>query len=876
MEGISSEAGEKDFFDKLRDLYLKEDGNIEQYEVELPILREAIDEIRMRLQNSYELLRPVGRGGAGIVIQVKDIQLGLDRALKLPRPKEAEIMESVKHEMEHLVKIRHENVIAIHTLGEVQVRNNSYPFFVMDFIDNATDLRKYLMNLTTTINCLDRITEKVASIFYDIARAIYFLHEKSIIHFDVKPGNILIDSTERPILGDLGYAKSVSTSDTAVIVGFTLFYAHPELTAQYHRGSSENRIRKPIAPKAFNYVWDIYAFGKTLLEALSIIDRTFPEAVSYDKTFLSLHLAACRMLDGKNLSDDQVNTYRFDQTKEGPLSYWETWAGLSRLEFRQEGLKYDSFKDVLADLQKLFSSTHITLLIPELDLYNPQRIQCSHGAPAPFTKRAKLIVEHPIFTRLSYFPHLSLMRHIYPTATHTRLEHSIGVFRNCCQYIRSLTNDAFNPFFQQVMNDKDLKCLLLASLLHDLGHYPLAHILEEIESGIDHIDLTIELIDSPVRDYEGHTLKEIIENSDWGWGVSTDCIKKLLGFDKDKKSSLFSEPTENIKMKTLASIISGPIDVDKLDYLIRDSHECYLRYGMLIDFERLISNLTVIIGRNSQDKCEIEIGVYDKGQSAAESLIFARYLLYQSVYWHHTSRSIRAMLHEAFRRADSKPMKRGSFIALFKALIDRKSDVNYITENDVINFLEKYTDETGKMLIDLIKKRQFYKRILTIHEEIKASEEGKHSFLDLFRQAYSKSGFRESLHKELYEQFSQAAAAKSDSHSTMLTTDNISKAKEILFSPESILIDIPSPSYGSAMSLRLIPEPQRLQRNYLTRKETGERISEVWANVHHKLMRFASKGRIYCHPDIRETLMAVLRPEDIRNILDTAIHTHIK
>ncbi len=89
----------------------------------------------------------------------------------------------------------------------------------------------------------------------------------------------------------------------------------------------------------------------------------------------------------------------------------------------------------------------------------------------------------------------------------------------------------------------------------------------------------------------------------------------------------------------------------------------------------------------------------------------------------------------------------------------------------------------------------------------------------------------------------------------------------VLQKPDRILCDCPNPPYGTKEKLRFLPEPERLQRNYLTRVEVGERVSEVWQQVYFKLMGIASKGRVYCDPLIRDTLMAALGPEAIRDTL---------
>lgn len=865
------------FWEELKACYESKDGNLSSYSVESPVLKQALQAIESNLSAMYELIDAIDRGGASIVVRVRHKKTQVDYALKLPRPRGEEILDTVKQEIQHLVRIRHENIIAIHDLGEVAVNGNPYPYFVMDYIRDAVDLRKRLEQLlsqTKHSSDVGKITRWVAQRIYDVARALEFLHQQAIIHFDVKPGNIFVDCAlnDRPILADLGYAKTHTESDDEVVVGFTLFYAHPDLAEHYLSGSSQNRIRKRMSPKNFKYIWDVYALGKSLLELLALIDRAFPDAVGYDGTFSYLHLAACRMLDGRNLSKGEIDRVRKQQYGDDPASYWETWQRLERREFEEVGIRYTAVPQIVYDLEKLLTNSNVPRDIPELDPFFPHTVQISEFSPAPFTQRVKMVVEHPIFSRLADVPQLGLIRYIYPPATHTRLEHSVGVFQNCCHYVQALYNDPYNPLFKQLVSSDDIKCLLIASLLHDLGQYPFAHELEDMSQIFDHSSITLAFLDNPVADTEGHTIRDIIENPEWGWGIPLDSVHNILAPESGRELL----PRKDLKTRLLASIIDGPVDADKLDYLIRDSYECRLPYGKLIDYDRLVRNLTTVAVPNSGGYCNLELGIYEKGQSAAEALTFARYLLYQALYWHHSARAIRVMLREAVVAALSKKAGRQkTFVDDFNALLGVKSDAQLVAVNDFLSLVEKWTDDTGRELITLLKRRRFYKRILTIHDE-RPWEEGKDSTWIKMQRVYSSRGFQEDFRRAIVTEFAGVTSSGTHSKVSLLAQDRVDQVMEILLRKGSIFVDMPNPSYGSEKSLKIIPEPQRLQRNYLSRLETGERISEVWEQVHYKLMRIAAKGRVFCHPDVRDTLMAALSPEDIRRVLEKLIDDFIK
>ena len=271
------------------------------------------------------------------------------------------------------------------------------------------------------------------------------------------------------------------------------------------------------------------------------------------------------------------------------------------------------------------------------------------------------------------------------------------------------------------------------------------------------------------------------------------------------------------------------------------------------------------------------VGTYEKGQSAAESLTFARYLLYQSLYWHHTARAVRAMLREAVKAALSNTKggkgkaKDKNFRQEFEGLLSLTKDIsNDVTVDGVLNLIKKWTDAQGIELVNMIKVRNYYKRILTIHS-YPSPEEGKKSLLVRFRGVSNMVNFQKKLQEKIKEKYIDFISTTAASKVSLLAPDVTNKAVEILSEPKKIIFDCPEPVHGTSDILRFIPEPQRLQKNYFRRVKAGERVSEVWKQVYFKLMDIASKGRIFCHPDIKDTLMATLGPDRIQECLESVI-----
>lgn len=223
---------------------------------------------------------------------------------------------------------------------------------------------------------------------------------------------------------------------------------------------------------------------------------------------------------------------------------------------------------------------------------------------------------------------------MYPVASHSRLEHTLGTFNMTVRYARALYDDPLSPAFRQFMSSQDLATLFVCSLVHDCGHYPLAHDLEEVDNSVfSHVkrgenllrsDSSINRILSAPHTSEG----------DLGWGVDVETVRRVL-----------FEPISSLSFKEslMRSIIDGPIDADKLDYLTRDSENLRLPYGRGIDVMKLTQSLTVLINSTGA-RARGHIGIHDKGRIPAESLAFARYALYGSVYWHRTHRTVKAML----------------------------------------------------------------------------------------------------------------------------------------------------------------------------------------------------------------------------------------
>jgi HD superfamily phosphohydrolase len=167
-----------------------------------------------------------------------------------------------------------------------------------------------------------------------------------------------------------------------------------------------------------------------------------------------------------------------------------------------------------------------------------------------------------------------------------------------------------------------------AALLHDLGHAPFSHSAEDLfEGGIDHEEMTRRLLRTP-------EIAEIFHRH--GEGIGTADVERLLQGG--------GTPTERL----LAKIVSGELDVDKMDYLLRDSLFCGVRYGTY-DLERLLDTMVPIA---DPETGEWGIGVEEGGVHALEALVMARYYMFTQVYFNVTGKAMELHFNEWLREQE--------------------------------------------------------------------------------------------------------------------------------------------------------------------------------------------------------------------------------
>lgn len=239
------------------------------------------------------------------------------------------------------------------------------------------------------------------------------------------------------------------------------------------------------------------------------------------------------------------------------------------------------------------------------------------------------IIDTGAFQRLRYIRQLGFAHLVYPGATHTRFDHALGVYHLASTALRLLEERGELEPLDGVRID----LIPYAALLHDIGHYAFSHALEELEGQQlpgDHEAMSLRFFRSP----------ELARALD---GLGPDAptqIHAIIRGDSDHP---------------LRGLVSGGLDLDKMEYLRRDARFCGVPYGE-VDVDRLLQGLVLL---EDPDHGGLEVGIEEKAVSALESLLFAKYQMFRNVYWHHAVRAATAL----YKRIMDEAVSSGLFEA---------------------------------------------------------------------------------------------------------------------------------------------------------------------------------------------------------------------
>ncbi len=225
------------------------------------------------------------------------------------------------------------------------------------------------------------------------------------------------------------------------------------------------------------------------------------------------------------------------------------------------------------------------------------------------------LVNTPEFQQLSRIKQLGPTFLVYPGATHTRLNHSLGVFHLARRIISRIVYHPQSPR----LSVEGVKSYLAAALLHDVGHFPYTHSFKSL----------------PLAEHE-HLTGRIVQT-----GKLKKHLRDDLQVDPRYVAAIVDETMDDggdDELRLYRNLLSGSLDPDKLDYLNRDAYFCGVPYGFQ-DIDFAISR----IRPNGYEG----IGLEETGVSAVENILFSKFLMYRAVYWHRTVRVATAMIKKA-------------------------------------------------------------------------------------------------------------------------------------------------------------------------------------------------------------------------------------
>jgi len=391
-----------------------------------------------------------------------------------------------------------------------------------------------------------------------------------------------------------------------------------------------------------------------------------------------------------------------------------------------------------------------------------------HGYIYITAEEKEIIDSYPV-QRLRRLRQLAGAEYVYPSANHTRFEHSVGVM-----YLAGKV--AENPNISQFINAEEAEMVRIAALLHDVGHGPFSHVFEHLleKQNKTHEDMTLWII----RDSE---LKDIINKL----GYEAKEIGKLAIGSLHKHGKVF-----------LDQIISSSTDVDKLDFIVRDTYHTGAEYGY-IDIFRLIHMLDVL-----DENLAVDLGAL----SALESFIIARIESFKSIYFHRVGRAAQIMLATALEKANEE-----------LGLINFKTPEEYLAMDDyTVWTMLKNCKKSSEIIKNLERRRMLkcaYEQTFYVKDKTVSN-------------IFSAKEFRNQIRDKI--------------------------AREAEVNPEAIIIDVPTlPSVPYRHSILM--EPMEIPVFYKTHdgKKELKRLSEI-SGIFDVLKGFINILRVYTDGANRE------------------------
>ena len=319
------------------------------------------------------------------------------------------------------------------------------------------------------------------------------------------------------------------------------------------------------------------------------------------------------------------------------------------------------------------------------------------------------LIDSAEFQRLRRVRQLGLAHFAYQAAEHSRFTHSLGTFHLATRILAKLQT-------KYAITSDDQTAVRVAALLHDLGHGAFSHVLETI-LGFHHEDFTIETVLSNETEV-GNLLSE----------YSTDLPSRVADIIRG-----------TFRPMALAQLVSSQLDVDRMDYLLRDSLMTGVKYGVF-DLEWIIKSIEI-------NEADDQLYVSARGLYAVEDYLQARYYMFRQVYFHRTLRAAEIILQAILRRAlwlfkNDKAIWHAPGTAFEKILSGERLGLKEhleLDDADVLYYIKQWQRSSDEILSDLC--RRFLNRRLFKAFDLDMAEERRTEFVQEARSLVASKGF---------------------------------------------------------------------------------------------------------------------------------------
>ncbi len=559
-------------------------------------------EIADRLAARYTFVEIAGEGKTGLACRIKSNQTGRDYCLKTIRESVADPVErnrtksTLEKEVSILSPLSHRCLPAIYEYD----LSGDLPFYISTY-HPGTPCNRFL-DEGRSFSIADAFT-----VVLSLLSVMHYVHSQGRTHCDLHLGNVMIHEDVMAVgILVIDFSSGHRDSDT----------------------SGDTQIR---GAKRFLPTRDQHRFHQTVNRANS--ESVFQAADFRAVGMLLAALGPALMKHANPLQRIAFNNFH-KALQDERIRNWPDATSQLRYVMDPERIINENL-----DLSLRDDGTKPAIPLPS-----------SNGVPVGGAPLA--VINSEAFQRLRGIRQLSFCEFYYPGATHTRFEHSIGVYGMAQRALSHLVNDRT---FRESFTSVEVRGFLLAALVHDIGHYPHAHVLEQYAVSRFPGNLNAKTAAS----HEAHAVhlmernpelrSQIIER----WGQSSfDCASKVIVN----------------KARALSELLDGPMDIDKLDYLSRDAVHCGVKFGDGLDVDGLLRSLRCLPSGG--------MAITMEGVPMAEGLMILQDQMLSHVYWNEYSRSLICMFHALIAHLVEKDVT--GFVGLVTNFKKSSSDVEAI------------------------------------------------------------------------------------------------------------------------------------------------------------------------------------------------------